>query len=738
MDTTTTAGESSPLAKPPLKTHLYDVSDILERVSDFPGPPIRVRSHKGTGSDIDPGLDKLLDAAIPYAQPFQFAPPFGDGEDLARQPHSIPNAPTLALDKAGQTRSSSPVDPIESERVRELAMRALDELPPADELWIIVQPDGEDRSGSAGLGSGSLLLTDPNGDPIPVPLVHTDVSGSIRGPVQSVRVTQIYENPSDLALDARYLFPLPHRAAVHDFVLTVGDRVVRGVVRPLEEAREIFDVARSQGRTSSLLTQERPNMFVQEIANLAPRSRVEVEIAYSGVIDYRAGAYELVFPMVAGLRFSPEGTEAPPKTAYRSGSRCGHDIALSLEIDLGIPLKSVRSPSHAIVVEGTETTRITVELSAKDVIPDRDFVLRLEAASEVVTSSMITHRDRNGGTFGLLLIPPTQPNPEFRRPIELIFVLDCSGSMRGEPLRLAKTAIESALDQLQPGDTFQILRFSDRCSALGDAPLAVTQETITDGKAHLATLSGSGGTQMIEGIRSALDFPSNGARQRIVSFMTDGQIGNEAQIFSEVVQRRRDARLFSFGVGSAPNRHLLNGLARFGHGAVAYVSDDQGAVAAATEFYETLAHPAVVDTAIDWGSLAPLEIYPRKTPDLFVGRPVFLAGRFIGEPPSELRISGRRGGQPVAIPVQVVRDDEASQLPWLWARRKIASLADQLPIVPDDSRAIRAEIETTALEYGLLSSETSFVAVDSVTSAPDGGTLFVVPAAAPAEATGRR
>jgi Ca-activated chloride channel family protein len=330
-----------------------------------------------------------------------------------------------------------------------------------------------------------------------------------------------------------------------------------------------------------------------------------------------------------------------------------------------------------------------------------------------------------------MLYPPQELNALGRQALELVFVLDCSGSMSGRPLAQAKAAIERALHRLQPLDTFQLIRFSTDASALGPKPLLATPENIRSGLDYLRSLNSEGGTMMIEGIEAALDFPHDPHRLRFVCFLTDGYIGNEAEILGEVHKRLGASRIFSFGVGSSVNRYLLDHLAKLGRGAVAYLGLNDDGATVMDDFFARISHPALTDLRVDWGGMQVTELFPRRTPDVFVGRPVILTGRFNGDGNTTVRIVGNATGRPVELAIPARLDDtDATQrgLPSVWARMKIADLADHATY--QNSVSLPGQIKQVALDYGLMSAFTAFLAVDS-TRQTQGKEGTTVPVAVP-------
>jgi Ca-activated chloride channel family protein len=619
-----------------------------------------------------------------------------------------------------------------------------------EELWLMAADTGAPAArAEEAPGSGALMARLPGGEKdVPVPLKHTDVQAHISGYIATVDVQQQFHNPYDAKIEAVYVFPLPQNAAVNEFIMTIGDRHIRGIIRERKEAEQIYREARAQGYVASLLTQERPNIFAQKVANIEPGKQIDIDIKYFSTLAYADGWYEWVFPMVVGPRFNPPGstdgvgavargtsgisgqkTEVP---YLRPNERSGHDIALTAEIDAGVAIEEVVCRSHVIKKESTSPETLTVSLSPLDRIPNKDFVLRYRVAGDRVKTALLTHRDKRGGFFTLMLYPPAELASLPRAPMEMVFVLDCSGSMNGEPIAQAKAAARRALESLRPDDTFQVIRFSNDASQFGPVPIPATPDNVKRGLKYVDSLKGSGGTMMIEGIKAALDFPHDPHRLRVVSFMTDGYIGNETEILAEVKKRVGDARIFSFGVGSSVNRYLLDRMAKLGRGVVAYLGLRDSGADVMDAFFERISQPALADIRVDWGDMQVSDVYPDGIPDLFVGRPVILTGRYEGRDTGTITIAGKAGGEEKRIDLRLRSRDTATHdgLPFVWARMKIADLADRATYI--DDAELPDLIKQTALEYGLMSAYTAFIAVDSLTvTSGDHGTTVAVPVPVP-------
>jgi Ca-activated chloride channel family protein len=584
---------------------------------------------------------------------------------------------------------------------------------------------------------------------LPLPLQHTDVHASVCGYLSTVDVAQKFANPYAEKIEAVYQFPLPDDAAVRDFVMVVGERQIRGIIRKREEAKQIYQEARAQGYRAALLEQARSNVFEQAVANLEPGKSIDVRLRYFHTLAYGADGYEFVFPMVVGPRYNPPGWTngigaqpmdaptaggQPVNVAYLPpGMRSGSDLSLAVDVDAGMRIGVIASPSHPVQVERPSPSRAQVRLEGGALIPNRDFVLRFQVAGSGCRAGLMTCADGGGGYLTLMVHPPDELRALPRQPLEMVFVVDCSGSMDGAPLRQAKAAVDMALQKLGPADTVQVIRFGDDATLFAPAPVPATEGIVERARSFVAALSAGGGTEMLTGMRAALDGRRDPERLRYVVFLTDGYIGNESEVFDAVRSRIGSARILSLGVGSSVNRYLLEGIARLGRGAAGFLLHDEAPGRAVALLWECIGHPALTDVHVDWGGATVDEVFPPRMPDLFAGRPVVVTARYHGSPPASVRLRGRIGGGEVAFDAVTDTDqcDALAALPAVWARRKIMSLSDYAEV--EGRAAAPQQVEALALTYGLMSAFTSFVAVDaSGRTAGDHGTTMAVPVPMPA------
>ena len=629
-------------------------------------------------------------------------------------------------------------------------------------VWLWQRTPAPAYAAEAGPAPGQLAIVGKDGKAAGLcPLKHTDVQADVAGHVARVSVTQQFENPSKEPIEAVYTFPLPGDAAVDDMTMVVGSRTVKGQIKRREEAREIYEAAKTAGRAAALLDQERPNIFTQSVANIMPGQKVTITIRYVNLLRYEEGKYEFVFPMVVGPRYTPGGgytvpgkrgepspaqkidgdpgatsvvTDAdkitPPITP--PGTRAGHDISLTVHLDAGLPLQEVRSQLHEVAIRRQGRTRAVVALRNEKEIPNKDFILRYSAAGADIRSGVLTHAPGGGrvasargqalagtgGYFTLVIQPPPSPPRSRITPKEMVFVIDQTGSQSGWPIEKAKETMRHCIQNLNPGDTFQLLGFNTEVYPCFPAPVPATPENVRKALAYLEPLKGAGGTDILKAADYALQIPDDPDRLRIICYLTDGYVGNDMQIIEHVKKHRGSARMFPFGIGNSVNRFLIDGMAREGRGAAEYVTLNAPGESAAARFYRRVADPVLLDVHVDWNGLPVEEVYPRHIPDVFSAAPIIVKGRYTRAAAGDITVRGLLRGKPwsqtVHVSLPAVKAD-GSAIATLWAREKIEDLQNQDWIgaqTRNPNPEIKEQIVNTALEYRLMSQYTSFVAVE--------------------------
>ena len=555
------------------------------------------------------------------------------------------------------------------------------------------------------------------------PLENTAVDAKIAGNLSRVEVTQTFSNPSDKPLEAVYQFPLPDDAAVDEMEIRIGDRLIRGAIKPKQEAKTIYQEAKREGKTAGLLVQQKDNVFTQSLANIQPGQKVEVIIRYTNALQFVGSNYEFAFPLAVAPRYEVNKTSnnfnllIPPALADGlPKTRSGRDIDVNIEIDAGVAISGVESPSHEIAVRDTNTTRVT--LADRDKIPNRDLILRYRLAGANTQATVLTQSDKQGGHFATYLIPAVDYKSDEIVPKDVVFLMDTSGSQRGTAIAQSKELMRQFVSGLNEDDTFNIIDFADRTSKLAEKPLANTRKNRSKALAYIEQIDANGGTELMNGIDTVLNFPAvENGRLRSIVLLSDGLIGRDEEAIARIRDNLKPGnRLYSFGVGDSTNRFLLDRLAELGRGTVTILPPNEDAVEVAEKFYREINKPVVTNIKTEWlGEGEAPEIYPKQAPDLFAHQPLVLYGRKHDASNGKLKITGTvAGNKPYSeiLDVNFQQVGGNNAIAQLWGRSRIQDLSNQM-YGRENPQGVKA-ITQTALNYNLLSKYTSFVAVSEI------------------------
>jgi len=614
---------------------------------------------------------------------------------------------------------------------------------PAESLGTGVMP----TMGINDVTEGTLLFkTNRPGRYTPAPILKTDVQIAVTGIIARATVRQEFTNPSEKKgdwLEGVYVFPLPETAAVDHLRMHVGERIVEGHIKERAEAKRVYEMAKREGKRTSLVEQERPNIFTTSVANIGPGERIIVEIEYQETLRYDQGQFQLRFPMVVGQRYipgtpvivedqDPKGsgtmldTDRVPDASritppvQKSGQWPINPVSLSLSLTPGFPVAKVESLFHPIIVIPDPDGGYQVSLK-KDAVPaDRDFQLTWSpAASKEPTATVFTEQ-RNGETYAMvMLVPPTERQDAVpHMPRDLTFVIDTSGSMAGPSIEQAKASLVSALTRLTTRDRFNVIQFNNRVRSLFSFPQPVTTSAMRKATRYVEGLSADGGTEMVPALRQALKSPQDSTRLQQVILITDGQVGNEDELFELLHHRLGARRVFTIGIGSTPNSYLMRKAAEFGRGTFTYVGNVSEVKETLDALFKKLEHPVLNDIQLVPAGWAGLEHYPSHIADLYEGEPIVLAAK-AGSVPEQALLQGHRGTQPWSLPVSVKHTAVQSGLSVYWARQKISALMDDA-FTGTDEETVRKGVLDVALAHHLVSKYTSLVAVDLTPARPTG------------------
>ena len=584
--------------------------------------------------------------------------------------------------------------------------------------------------------AGTLLLGLQSGYATAT-LLNSDVDMQISGLIARVTVRQEFRNTSSEWVEGMYVFPLPDKAAVDRMRLHIGDRFIEGEIQEKEKAKKTYDEAKKAGKKTSLVEQQRANLFTTSVANIAPGELVVIEIEYLEDVRYEEGQFSIRFPMTltpryisgsalpdrVGSGWSPDTDRVPDAsliTPPQVTSSAGHKLSLNITVDPGMPLEIIASRYHPVRVS-ENAGKYSLSLHSSTVAMDHDFELVWRPVPSDAPRAMAFTETIGGKPYFLLMVMP--PNQEkltvTTMPRETIFIIDTSGSMHGVSIQQAKSAVQLALKGLKGTDRFNIIEFNSVTSALFPASRAVTPTTISAASNFVQKLQADGGTEMRPALSMALSSPESKEHLRQVVFITDGSVGYEDELFTLIEEQRGAARLFTVGIGSAPNSWFMRKVAQAGRGSFTFISALHEVREKMDSLFRKLEQPQVTDISVEWPSGVVVDSFPATVPDLYLGEPVTVKVAASGgfRPGDRVRISGHsvNGGWAADLPVSIAADNPGVGA--LWARARIGELMNVERRSTDPAEA-RALIVETALTHHLVSKYTSLVAVDKTPVRP--------------------
>lgn len=614
-------------------------------------------------------------------------------------------------------------------------------------LWLTIDPARASRTiAIADIEAGLYLATETPGQVQAAPIVDTRVEIAISGPVARTAVRQTFSNPSAEWVEGIYTFPLPEDSAVDRLRMRIGDRLIEGEIQEKAQARKTYEAAKSNGQRASLVSQERPNIFTTEVANIAPGDAITVEIQYQETLAFDDGAFSMRFPTVIRPRYSPgqpinvmtprgfgwsfdtdevaDASRITPPIATADGAPA-NPMRLFVTLDPGFQVGEIESPYHPVDVKPTPDGLIHVSLKDEWVPADRDFELVWRPMPSAMPTAGVFTETRGNEAYHLLMVIPPELEADgagTAEPVsrEAVFIIDKSGSMGGQAITQAKEALFLALDRLKSSERFNIIAFSSGAEPLWTAARTATRTNLAEARRFVRSIRADGGTEMARALRLALDGETDPGRIRQIVFITDGAVGNEEALFRQITAGLGDSRLFTVGIGSAPNSFFMREAAEAGRGSFVYIGALDEVTPKMAGLFAKLERPALTDIALAWPGGKAAEMYPATVPDLYAGEPIIVTAKTEASTAGEIAVTGRRAGAGYAAAVSLEGRGGHAGIGAIWARDKIRAVnrAARKPGGPGPDET-RGEILRIALAHQLVSKFTSLVAVDKGVVRPE-------------------
>jgi Ca-activated chloride channel family protein len=573
---------------------------------------------------------------------------------------------------------------------------------------------------------------DPNVDRLPLKSTHAEVH--ISGVIADVNVTQVYKNEGKKPLEAIYVFPASTKAAVYGMKMTIGERTITANIREREQARHEYNQAKQAGKSASLLEQHRPNVFQMNVANILPSDVIKVELKYTELLIPTDKVYEFAYPTVVGPRYvDQQSDETGPADTWtsnpylRQGEPPTYMFNMAVHIAAGLPIKDIACTSHKTRIDYKSPSFATINLDpSENQGGNRDFILKYRLAGNKIQTGLLLFEGENEKFFLLMMQPPKKVKKHQIPPREYIFIVDVSGSMHGFPLNISKKLLKDLISNLRPTDRFNVLLFAGGSRLMAEQSLPATSQNITRAINTIERQRGGGGTRLLPALQKALSLSKTEGFSRSIVIATDGYVSVEAKVFDLMRKNLGDANMFAFGIGSSVNRHLIEGMARIGMGEPFVITKPDQALITAKKFRKLIESPVLTGIKVDFGKFKAYDVEPPSIPDVLADRPVIVFGKWRGSPLGTISLQGYTGKHRFLKKIDVSKTKALelnSALRYLWARHRIALLADYNRLNKQDNRV--KEVTNLGLTYNLLTAYTSFVAVDTQIRVQDGQTVTV-------------
>lgn len=574
-------------------------------------------------------------------------------------------------------------------------------------------------------------------------LLNSAASFDINGILATVSVTQSFLNTSDSIANGLYTFPLPENSAVNYLKIQIGNREIEGKILEKNEAKRIFNHAKATGRKASLIEQHRPNLFTNKIANIAPNEQITVTLKYVQHVDYNNGEFSLRFPMSITPRYTPINPEhsvnidknkvTSALTQFESLNK--NNINLRVNLNAGVTLDEITSPSHSLKLSNNHLNGEPVKINVGNVqVPmDKDFILQWRPTPSSTPQLSLFNQTLDGEEYTLaMLLPPsinaitnevsnTTVSPKalssFAR--DITFIIDTSGSMQGESIKQAKQSLRFAINTLSPQDSFNIIAFESNSHNLFNQTHMATPENIVKALKFIAQLSANGGTEMYKPLASALTMPQTELQHseaiKQILFITDGAVSNELSLFKLIKNTHNLPRLFTVGIGSAPNGFFMRKAAQFGQGSYTFIGNVNEVEKNMSVLLDKISRPALTNINVQFHPLhvGNIEQYPKNIPDLYHNEPLIIAFK-TAQKPTSIQLFGdlvNDGWQQEVDFSNANTKNKNSGISSVWARAKIEDLLDGL-VTGKQPEIVKKEVIQTSLKHQIMSPYTSFIAIE--------------------------
>jgi Ca-activated chloride channel family protein len=538
----------------------------------------------------------------------------------------------------------------------------------------------------------------------PLEVAYHHVTVKIDGQIATTSVDQEFYNPNPQRLEGTYLFPVPKGSHIDKFTMDIGGQQVEAELLPADKARQIYEDIVRKMRDPALMEYAGRDVFRVRVYPIEPHSTKRITLSYTEVLKSDSGLIGYTYPL------NTEKFSAKPVK----------NVTVKVEVKTDRPLKTIYCPSHSVDIKRDGSKHATIGYEANDVTPDTDFSLYFAPEQNEVGISLLTSKTGDEDGYFMLLASPGMEVKEKILPKDVAFVIDTSGSMAGKKLQQAKKALQFCIENLNDNDRFEIIRFSTEVEPLFDKLVEANRSNRDQANDFVKDLKPIGATAIDDALKKALSLQrEHNDRPFVVVFLTDGQptigITDPGQIVSHVKKKSNGTRIFSFGIGTDVNTHLLDSIAEETRAFNQYVLPEEDLEVKVSSFFSKIKEPVLTDPELKFtGDVRVTKLYPSPLPDLFRGEQLVVVGRYSGHGGSAAVIEGKVNGQTRQFSEDVKFPDSSSEndfIPKLWATRRVGYLLDEIRLHGENAE-LREEVTELARKYGIVTPYTAYLIVE--------------------------
>ncbi len=539
----------------------------------------------------------------------------------------------------------------------------------------------------------------------PLSLKSHRVMVKIQGRAAKTDVTQVFVNHTNQLLEATFLFPLPKDATFSNFVLYINGKPTSGQVLVKEKAHAIYSSIVRTMQDPGLIDYLGGNLFRARVFPIPRRGEQKIRISFTQIIPYEGGLHRFVYPLKT------------PRRVWRTDQ----DFTMAIQLHSSAPLKNIYSPTHKVSISRKTERHAIIGFEESKVSLNQDFVMYYSVSPKDVGIDVLAHRtDGQDGYFLLMATPKTTFAAKELMGKNVTFVLDTSGSMRGDKMTWAKVALVRCLKKLNPKDHFNVVRFSTDVEGLfGELQLA-SKANIQQAINFVEKMEAAGATAIEEAMAKALSQKPRGDGISLILFITDGHptVGETSpEILVKQANERNKwkSRIFTFGIGSDINIKLLDQIAQSSGATGDYVEPNKEIATRIDTFYDKVRYPVLNDVKLTTsGPVRLREIYPLRLPDLFRGGQLLVMGRYRGTGHAAIKLTGKVNGAERQFVYEASFAKESKDndfIPRLWAHRKVAYLLDAIRM-KGEMPELKQEVIHLAKQFGIVTPYTSYLVVE--------------------------